>query len=303
MKMSEEHPIFSVSQYTTFPLTFEQDVGLYRALGVEGIEVCEEKLSADPARAREQLAMVAASGLRVTSVQPRIHSPFPHLWTAESDPKDPAGRMERFRRTIDLFSECFPGKDIRMVAGGGIAPNYDFCSAHRIAREFFREISDYAADRGVRIGFEHLSPVLMNAFTFICAFDEAMRLVEEVDRPNFGLCLDVWHIWREAGIEERLARARDRVFAVHLADWPAHEPRGFMDRLLPGQGIIPLPALLGAIERTGYRGAYCLEVFSDRSLPDSLWNADLAQVLRQGRDGFGRAWEARGLAGKEGHGR
>ena len=72
--MSDKTPMFSVSQYTTYPLTFEQDVELYRKLGVDGVEVCEEKLSSDPVEAREQLAMLAESGLKVTSVQPRVLS-------------------------------------------------------------------------------------------------------------------------------------------------------------------------------------------------------------------------------------
>ena len=80
------YPLFSVSQYTTFPLSFDQDVALYRDLGIEAIEICEEKLCDDPRVARRQLAGVRDSGLKVTSVQPKIHSPFPHRATAEGDP-------------------------------------------------------------------------------------------------------------------------------------------------------------------------------------------------------------------------
>ena len=71
--MTDDVPAFSVCQYTTFPLTFEQDVALYRELGIEGIEVCEEKLSPDPGRAREQLAMLAehliADGAKIERVR------------------------------------------------------------------------------------------------------------------------------------------------------------------------------------------------------------------------------------------
>lgn len=295
---ADRFPLFAVSQYTTSPLTYEQDVELYAKLGIRAIEICEEKLSSDPGRAREQLSMLTEKGLRVTSVQPRIHSPFPHNGTAGDDPTDPSGRMARFRRTIDLFSECFPGENIPMVTGGGVAPNYDFRLAHCTAREVYPALADYAADRGIRIMFEHLNPILMNAFTFICTLDEAVQLVEDVNRPNFGLLLDVWHIWREPNIAERITCLGDSVFGVHISDWPAEEPRELSDRVLPGEGVIDLPALLGAIARTGYSGAYCLEIFSAEQLPDSLWRQDPAKVIRQGREGFQRAWQA-GVLGEE----
>jgi len=292
--MTSDLPLFSVSQYTTFPLTFEEDVELYRSLGVGGIEVCEEKLSSDPGKAREQLAMLAESGLRVTSVQPRVHSPFPHKSTVEGDPVTPADRMARFRRTIDLFSECFPGESIPFVAGGGIAPDYDFRLAHHTARECFGALADYAAERGLRVAFEHLNPVLMNLYTFICTFDEAIRLVKDVGRPGFGFFLDLWHVWHERDIVERLAQLDEAILGVHVGDWPADGPRNYGDRLLPGDGVIDLPALLGAVERTGYRGAYCVEIFSDLKLTDSVWRQDPADVVERARRGFIRAWNARG---------
>ena len=298
--MSAEKALFSVSQYTTYPQSFEDDVKLYAALGIEGIEIVEEKLSTDRGRAREQLAMVRDAGLKVTSVQPYVHSPFPHNATVEADPKDPAGRLARFRQTVDLFAECCPGENIALVAGGGIAPDYNFQLAHRTAREFFPALAEYAGERGIRIGFEHLHPILMNAYTFISTLDEAVTLVEDVGHPAFGLFLDAWHIWHEPGVCERLEPLGADAFGMHIGDWPAEQPRDLSDRLLPGDGVVDLAAILGALRRSGYCGAYCLELFSAEHLPDSLWNADPADVIRQGRDGFYSAWNAGARQG--GHG-
>ena len=47
---------FGVSQFTTWPWSFEQDVENYARPGIETIEVCESKL--DDGRAEEQLALV-----------------------------------------------------------------------------------------------------------------------------------------------------------------------------------------------------------------------------------------------------
>ena len=291
--MSENKPKFAVSQYTTFPLSFEQDIELYTKLGIDGIEIAEEKLSDDIGKAREQLAMVTDSGLKVTSVQPAVLSLFPHLMDTEDNPQTPEDRLARYRKTIDLFSECFPGQNIPLVTGGGKAPGFNFRLAHRVARKLYPELTDYAADKGVRIMFEPLSPILMNAFTFITSLDEAMQLIADIDRDNFGLNLDIWHLWREPNIAERIAKLDNIIFAVHICDWPKQEPRSFADRVLPGDGLIDLPALLGAIENTGYDSAYCLEIFSEEKFPDSLWRQNPGQIINKGRDGFINAWQNR----------
>src|ERR671937_583763 len=63
---------FGVSEFTTQPWSFEQDVENYARLGVDTIEVCEVKL--DEERAAEQLALAGRHGLPVTSVQPTIRT-------------------------------------------------------------------------------------------------------------------------------------------------------------------------------------------------------------------------------------
>ena len=99
---TQQTPIYSVSQFTTWHQTFEQDIELYAKLGVRGIEVCERKLSIEPGKAREQLAMIEDHGLTVTSVQPRVHGLFRDFMCPDLD--DPVQRHARFRATIDRAS-------------------------------------------------------------------------------------------------------------------------------------------------------------------------------------------------------
>ena len=60
---------FGVSQFTTNPWSFERDVEAYARLGVSAIELCEFKLN--PVRIAEQMKLIEASGLQITSVQPK----------------------------------------------------------------------------------------------------------------------------------------------------------------------------------------------------------------------------------------
>ena len=282
------NPIFSVSQFTTWHQTFEEDLALYAKLGIEGIEICERKLSTDPKKASEQLKRVEGFGLRVTSVQPRCHALFSDSMSPGLE--DPEERLKKYFKSIDLFASAFPGQNIPFVAISGNAPGFDFRLAHFTARRLYPQLADYAADYGMRIMYEPLNPVLMNADTFICSLDGALELIMDVNHPDFGLMLDVWHVWHEPGIIERLEALEELIFGVHICDWPKGGPRHVGDRVLPGDGVIDLPRLYGAIEASGYRGAYCLEIFSVDELPDSLWKQNPTDLLHKGREGFIRGW-------------
>ena len=83
---------FGVSEFTTTPWTFEQDVEQYSRLGVDAIEVCEFKL--DEQRMGEQLALIAQHGLTISSVQPKIRTLFPSQ--SQPEPSDPRERMALF---------------------------------------------------------------------------------------------------------------------------------------------------------------------------------------------------------------
>jgi sugar phosphate isomerase/epimerase len=121
----------------------------------------------------------------------------------------------------------------------------------------------------------------------IWTLQQGMEIVEAVDRPNFGICLDVWNIWQNADILQAIIAAGDRNFVVQLSDW--RTPRSYQDRLIPSQGSIPLPQFLRAIHDSGYRGPYVVEIFSG-DVPDSLWEGDLANVITASREGVAQAW-------------
>lgn len=275
---------FGVSEFTTWPWAFDEDVERYAQLGVPCIEVCEFKL--DPIRARDQLESVAEFGLRIGSVQPRLHSLFPDQ--PRPEPVAPADRMARLRRSIDLFAVAAPGTTLVTITGA--APGANFRDAYSVAIDQYRMLADYAAARGIRIALEPLNPILMNIDTFICTIPDALRIIRAVDRPNFGIWLDVWHIWEDPAACRHIAECGDRIFGVHVNDW--HEPRCVGDRAVVGRGVIALVPLLDAIRRTGYSGAYTLEIFSDSALPDSLWRADLSRVITDSRVGLTAAWSA-----------
>jgi sugar phosphate isomerase/epimerase len=272
---------FGISEFTTQPWTFDQDVENYARLGVQAIEVCEAKL--DMGRAEAQMRLVTSQGLSVSSVQPKTRTLFP----SQSQPK-PAVIGERlacFRQTIEALAPWTPG--VPFVTNTGIAPDGNIQAAIDTAVWEYRDLADFAAFHGVRIALEPLNAAIMNIESAIWTLPQAMQIVEAVDRDNFGICLDFWNVWQNADIEEHIRGCGNKIFLVQASDWRA--PHSFQDRLVPGGGEIPLPSLLRAAHDGGYRGPYIVEIFS-ADVSDSLWEGDLDQVIQDSRTGLDAAW-------------
>lgn len=275
-------PAFGVSEFTTWPWSFERDVETYARLGVNAIEVCEFKL--DPAKARAELESVAAAGLTISSVQPKLHSLFPD--EPRPEPVEPAERMARVRDTIRLFAPVAAGTTLVSITGA--APGGNYRLAFETAVREYRALAEFAGEHGVRIAIEPLHPILMNVDTFICTLPEAMEIVAAVDLPNFGVFVDVWHVWPDPAAERHIRDCARKIFGVHVNDW--HRPRHFGDRISMGKGQIRLGPLFRAIHESGYCGAYTLEMFSVEHLPDSLWKSDLEAVLKENLTAFEEIW-------------
>lgn len=276
-------PKFGVSEFTTWPWSFERDVQEYADLGLQAMEVCEFKL--DPQRARQQLEDLLQRGLQIASVQPRLHSLFPDQ--PRPEPRDASARMALLRQSIDLFAAVAPGTTLVTIPGA--APEGNYRLAFETALYQYKALADYAGERGVRLALEPLNPILMNVDTFLCSLPDAMEVVNAVDSPNFGVFVDVWHIWQEQNAARHIEACGSSIFGVHINDW--HRPRHFGDRISLGEGCIPLPGLLRALHASGYRGVYTLEIFSSDHLEDSLWRGDLRALIQQNRNAFGALWQ------------
>lgn len=277
-------PRFSISQITTLASTFVGDVRLYAAAGLDGIGVWEIKLPAGgDAEALEQLE---ASGLGSAAAIPAVPSilPLPLM----EGPPDPAERIDAICASLHRLAPfapsgvvCLtgPGDDLETVVDG------------------LRVIGDEAARLGLRVGLEPMNRVGGEDWTMITSLPEAVELLDEADRPALGIQFDSWHLWNTPTLLEDIDRYGDRFVGVHIADW--REPtRGWADRVLPGDGTADLPAILDALDRTGWEGFYDLEIFSDNGTfgnawPDSLWESPADELVRRGRDAFERVWEAR----------
>jgi len=119
----------------------------------------------------------------------------------------------------------------------------------RLGFDRFRRIADRAEQKGIDVAMENQRSATQMTL--------AARLLEGIDSPRFGFCLDSGHHHaREAPEEDMLARFGHRLMSLHL-----HDNHGTDDRhLLPFDGTADWPAQMRAIAATGYGGPTALEV-------------------------------------------
>jgi len=272
-----------VSEFTSMPWSFEKDVERYAALGVQAIELCEQKL--DEHCYADQARSIAAHGLAVSGVQPRVRTFFASRMQA--DPASVNDRVARFRLSIERLARFAPGAPF--ICNTGAHPQGDMGEATTVVIRQLRALAPIAADHGVRIALEPLNPTSVNVESAIWTVAQALDIIEATGRDEIGLCLDYWNIWQNADVEADILRAGDRIFTVQASDW--RTPRSFADRIIPGRGAIPLGRLLKATYAAGYRGACTVEIFS-LDVRDSLYGGDLDAVIRESRTGLEAAWGA-----------
>ena len=131
---------------------------------------------------------------------------------------------------------------------------------------------DVALDgTGIRLGMEFIAvgaPTPERPHPFVQSMPEALRLLEAAGARRVGLTLDAIH-WYAAGdtLETIRRTAPERLVMLHLTD-ARDVPREALsgrDRLMPGEGVIPLGDWLSAIAATGYDGTMGLEVTGPRA--------------------------------------
>lgn len=275
--------LFGVSQFTTNPWPFERDIETYARLGVQAIEVCEFKLSDDSWQT--QMALPAAHGIQITSIQPVVRTLFPSK--SQPEPLDVGLRMARFRQSIERLAPYAPST--AFVTNTGIAPNGNIQLLVETAIREYRQLADFAAQHHARIALEPLNASIANIESAIWTVAQAQEIIAAVDRDNFGLCLDSWNVWQNADLDSAIRGSGPKLFVVQISDW--RTPRSFLDRLVPGDGEIPLSAFFKSVRESGFTGAYSVEIFSE-GVPDALWEGDLEEVIARSRVGMERAWKA-----------
>lgn len=274
---------FGFSEFTTWPWSYRQDLQKYKEHGASVVEVCEFKLAHNDYG--ELLDDLQKSGMSASSIQAKVHSIFED--SMASKPKDPEDRIHDIKQAIKMTAPHVP-KGTPFIIITGIPPEGNFRKTVDRTVEALKELGDFAAEQGLSIAFEPLSPVNIHTDTAVWGLDQGLELVERVNHPAVGICIDAWNVWQTPALSDLIAQCNTRIRVVQLSDWK--QPRSTADRYSLGDGEIPLASIMRAIRKTGYEGPWVVEILSSLHLKGSLWKADMDDVLRKNHEAFDRLW-------------
>ncbi len=110
---------------------------------------------------------------------------------------------------------------------------------------------------------------------------EVALVLVEAGLPEGSAVLDIFHIYKGGSRFGGLRMLNGATLhSFHMNDYPAHPPRATAtdaDRVYPGDGIAPLPAILADLRAIGFGGMLSLELFNR-----DYWKQDALTVARTG---------------------
>ncbi len=255
-----------ISQATTMPLTFAEDVAAYADARCGAMEVWLTKLeqhlekhSADDTRdlledRRVTLSAAAYQGGLLLSQGEARRAHFDH-----------------YRRRLDVCQAL--GIPTLLVAAD-VAEAVDAAGAER-AVVSLRQAAQWAAGAGVRLALEFRA----NG-RFCASLPTAASLVALCGEPNVGVCLDVFHYYTGPSKFEDLALLTPETLAYVQVSDLAGLPRELAtdaDRVLPGDGDFRLGPVIEHLRAVGYDGWVSLELMNP-----TLWRSKATQVAELG---------------------
>ena len=142
--------------------------------------------------------------------------------------------------------------------------------------EVLSKLADIANPYGIKLAFEPIG----DKRWCVRSLDQAMEIVQAVNRPDVGLALDAINLFlynRLENIETIDDVPPEKIFVYHIDDCE-DLPLGVLDhchRLFPGDGIIPLKAISDKLHRKGYDEICSVELFRPE-----YWDMDPDFVIR-----------------------
>jgi sugar phosphate isomerase/epimerase len=241
------HRRVSLSAISTFSWDLDADLRFYAEAGIANVGISVAKLERfgwDEGNRR-----IVDSGLRVTNLigLGPFHLARPDRWDAQRE------RIVRALETATAVgAECL----VFTTGPAGQLPWGDAADALEAA---LAPVLPEARARGVPFAIEHTNSLRVD-IGFVHTLADVIDLARRLD---VGVCMEVNACWAERGLAGTISAGVDRLRLVQVSDF-AVGTLSTPNRLVPGDGDIPLERILGEVLSAGYSGCFDLELVGPR---------------------------------------
>ena len=241
------HRRVSLSAISTASWALDEDLGFYGDAGITNVGISVAKL--ERFGWDEGTRRICDAGLRVTNLigLGPFHLAEPDRWDRQRD---------RLARAVDtavaVGAEC-------VVFTTGPAGALTWEDAADALETAMRPALAEAHARGVAFAIEHTNPLRVDV-GFVHSLRDVLDIARRLDT---GVCMEVNACWAERGLAATIAGGIDRIRLVQVSDF-AVGTLSTPNRLVPGDGDIPLERIIGQVLTAGYQGCFDLELIGPR---------------------------------------
>ena len=256
------HPRVCLSMLSQWNWTVDEDLAYFEREGVDVIGVSLAKMQ-DGGGWQNYAPRIVDGGYRVANLIGL--GPF-----RLSDPSAWAAQRDRVRDAFDaaeaVDAEC-------IVLTTGPAGQLSWEDAADAATEAFAPLLDDAAARGISIAFEHTNGLRVD-IGFLHTLRDAIDFARSV---GVGVCMEINACWAERGLAETITAGADLLRLVQVSDY-AVGTLSTPNRLVPGDGDVPLDRILADVLAAGYDGCFDLELIGPRIDEEGYESASLRSI-------------------------
>ena len=166
------------------------------------------------------------------------------------------------------------GADNLIVIGGAQNGHTDRHS-RRMVVDGLRALGDEAAKSRLKISLQSMHSYFRKRWTFLNSLDATLDLISQASHPHIKLAFDAYHLMDEPNIASRIPEIVDLTGIVQISD-ADRAPTSDQNRLMPGQGKIPLKEIIHGFQNAGYNGYFDIQVWSGR-----VWKSNYSHLIEQ----------------------
>ena len=251
---------------TTKPWKIEEAAKNFSTAGVKGITVWRDAL--EGRNIRQTGEMLRNEGLEIISLCRGGF--FPSIDKAKRD----SAILEN-KKAIDEAAEL--GTDM-VVLVCGAEPQQSLEDSRKQIQDGIENLAPFAEQAGVRLAIEPLHPMYADTRSAVNTLAQANDMAEAINSQWVGVAVDVYHLWWDPLLEQEIKRCGriEKLFAFHVCDWNVPTTDMLNDRGLMGDGCIPIRAIRGWVEESGFNGFCEVEIFSNK-----FWKQDQSEFLKK----------------------